>query len=359
MVAAALGGQALVELDRPGLLEQVDHGVAVRAQAEGAAGVGQRPGRPDPVGQVALGGRADAGGGAGGAEEGDVLVGEVGGVDGGGPRAQHPGRLGQGGRGAAGGGQAGLVLGPLLGQVEVQGGPAVGGPGGDRGHGRRVDRPDAVDAGGHANPGAVAPGSGPLGPGAGVAVPEADLGAGQRLPVEPGPQVAGVDQGQPDPGPAGRLDQRLPHLVGIGVGPAGRVVVQVVELPDGTDPGQRHLGVGGRGQLQVPVRVEGPRDLVHQLPPAPEVAAAPVGATPQRPVERMRVPVGQPRDRDPRQPGRPGGRVGPLGHGRDPLPLDLDQHPLGHAPLRSQPGQVGEPGAHGREAGGPGTGRCG
>ena len=147
VVAAPLGGQPLVQLDRSGLLEQVDHGMAVGAEAERAAGVGQRPGRPDPVGQVALGGRAEAGGGAGGAEAGHVLAGEVGGVHGGGARAQHPGRGGQGGRGAAGGGEAGLVLGPLLGQVQVQGGAAAGGPGGHGRHGRRVDRPHAVDGG--------------------------------------------------------------------------------------------------------------------------------------------------------------------------------------------------------------------
>ena len=43
-VAAPLGAQPLVQLDRAGLLEQVDHGVAVAAQAQRAAGVGQRAG---------------------------------------------------------------------------------------------------------------------------------------------------------------------------------------------------------------------------------------------------------------------------------------------------------------------------
>ena len=91
---------------------------------------------------------------------------------------------------------------------------AAVGPGGHRGHGRRVDRPDAVDAGRHPDPGPVAQGPGALGPRVGVAVAEADLRAGQRLAVEPGPQVAGVDQGEPDPGPAGRLDQHLPIWLG-------------------------------------------------------------------------------------------------------------------------------------------------
>ena len=56
-------------LQRAGLLEQVDHGVAVAAEAERAAGVGQRAGRSDAVGQVAFGGRAEADAGAGAAEQ--------------------------------------------------------------------------------------------------------------------------------------------------------------------------------------------------------------------------------------------------------------------------------------------------
>ena len=59
-VAAPLGAQPLVQLHRPGLLEQVDHRVAVAAEAQRAAGVGQRPGRPDPVGQIPFGGGAEA-----------------------------------------------------------------------------------------------------------------------------------------------------------------------------------------------------------------------------------------------------------------------------------------------------------
>ena len=61
-VPALLGGEPLVELDRPHLLEQVDHRVAVGARGSagcpascsGAAG-------PDAVAEVALGGRAEAG----------------------------------------------------------------------------------------------------------------------------------------------------------------------------------------------------------------------------------------------------------------------------------------------------------
>ena len=54
-------------------------------------------------------------------------------------------------------------FGPLLGQVEMEGGVAAVRPGGHRGHGRRVDRPDAVDAGRHPDPGPFAEGAGALG----------------------------------------------------------------------------------------------------------------------------------------------------------------------------------------------------
>ena len=66
-----------------GLLEQVDHGVAVRAQGDRRAGLAHPAGRPDAVGQVALGRRAHAHRGAGAAEQLDVVVGEVGRVHGG------------------------------------------------------------------------------------------------------------------------------------------------------------------------------------------------------------------------------------------------------------------------------------
>ena len=52
--------QPLVELDRPGLLEQVDDGVGVAAQRDPHTGVAHRPRRADAVGQIALGGRAQA-----------------------------------------------------------------------------------------------------------------------------------------------------------------------------------------------------------------------------------------------------------------------------------------------------------
>ena len=119
-VAAPLGGQPLVELDRAHLLEQVDDRVAVGAQREPAAGVVQPPRGADAVAEVALGGRAEAGVGAALAEQRDVVVGEVGGVHGAGPRAEGAGVGEQLRRGDAVRREAGLVLGDLLGEVDVQ-----------------------------------------------------------------------------------------------------------------------------------------------------------------------------------------------------------------------------------------------
>ena len=79
-VAALLGGQPLAELDAAGLLEQVDDGLAVAAQGERAARGEQRAGRADAVGQVGLGGRAEARVAAAAAQPGHVGGPQVGGV---------------------------------------------------------------------------------------------------------------------------------------------------------------------------------------------------------------------------------------------------------------------------------------
>ena len=73
-VPAPLGGEAYVELDRPHLLEQVDHGVAVAAQRQWAAGVVERQARTDAVPEVALGRGAEAGVRRRAAERVDVVT---------------------------------------------------------------------------------------------------------------------------------------------------------------------------------------------------------------------------------------------------------------------------------------------
>ena len=76
--------------------------------------------------------------------------------------------------------------------------------------------------------------------------------------------------------------------------PSG-AVVQVVELAHRADAGQRHLGVDRPGQPVVAVRFQPAGQRVHLLPPGPEGPAAVMGAAAQRPVEGVRVGVGQAR----------------------------------------------------------------
>src|SRR6266496_2203688 len=196
--APASRGEALVQLQGAGLLEQVDDGVAVAADAQRAAGGGQRRGGADAVGQVALGGRAHADGRAGGAEAADVVVAEPGGVDRGGARTEHAAAVGQGRGRQSGDRQALVVLGALLGQVQVQRRGPLRRPGRDLPHGARVQRPHAVDAGGDPQGRASLELPDPLGPGGGVAVAEAQLRAFERATLEVAPEVAGVDQGETD-----------------------------------------------------------------------------------------------------------------------------------------------------------------
>ena len=80
--AADAGREPLVELDRARLLERVDDRLRVAAGGQRGAGVGQPARGADAVGEVALGGRAQADGRAA-AEQRDVGVGQVRRVDGG------------------------------------------------------------------------------------------------------------------------------------------------------------------------------------------------------------------------------------------------------------------------------------
>ncbi len=300
-VAPGAGAQALVELQGAGLLERVDHRVTVAAERDGAAGRGQPAGRADAVGEVPFGGRTHADGGGGVGEELDVLVRQVGRVHGGGARPEHAVVGEQPGRGDAVRGQAGVVLGGLLGEVDVQRRPAHRGPVRDGAQLVGRDGPHRVHGG--AGPGVLArlqlrrAGR----PGVRVAVAEPQLRPG-RLGAEAGREVAGVEQGDPDTGPGGGLDQRLAHRVRVGVAdPAGRVV-EVVELPHRGDPGERHLGVDGGGERQVAVGVERPGDPVHGVAPGPEGAGADLDGAAQRPVEGVRVRVGLAGHEQPLQP---------------------------------------------------------
>ncbi len=215
-------GQALVQLDGPGLLEGVDDGVGVGADAERRAPVPEGGRRPDPVGQVPFGGGADAAPRAGAGQDGQVLVAQVGGVHGGEPIAQgavvgqDPGRV------EAVGGAALLVLGRLLAEVGVQGSGGAVGPRRDHLDGHRVDRPHRVD--GRPDPARVGRPQlvDPRRPRRRVPVAEPPLHRVQNGAEGAGVEVAGVEEGQAEAGGLGGGPDGLAHLVGVGVGrPSG------------------------------------------------------------------------------------------------------------------------------------------
>ena len=145
----------------------------------------------------------------------------------------------------------------------------------------------------------------PVQPGADRAVAEPLLDRVRRRVAVPGQtagEVAGVEQGDPDPGLARGREQRVAHGVRVGVGTAGRRVVQVVELADDRVPGQRpsRRTSPGPGRSSV----SGSRrcgDRIHLLAPRPEVAAAAVGPPAQRAVEGVAVGVGEAGQHDPGQ----------------------------------------------------------
>src|SRR5690606_20538795 len=138
--------------------------------------------------------------GAGAAQQRDVLVGQVGGVDRGGVGAEGAAFVEQLGGGSVVAGQAGFVLGALLGEVDVHGGGGVAGPCGDVRDVVGGDGAHRVDGG--AEPGSLVAGVELLHavhPVVDVAVAEANLDAAHGGGEAAG-EVAGVEQGDPDAG---------------------------------------------------------------------------------------------------------------------------------------------------------------
>jgi hypothetical protein len=132
-----------------------------------------------------------------------------------------------------------------------------------------------------------------MGPPARVAVAEANLHPFYG-PGDPAGEIKRVEQGDSEPGPLGGLDKRPAHGVLVGVRPPGRCVVEVVKLADAGDPGQGHLCVHGGGEVEVCIRLEPRRHLVHPLPPRPERPSLGLRVPTQGTVERVRVNVRKP-----------------------------------------------------------------
>ena len=125
VVPALAGDQPLVHLHRPGLLEGVDHGVRVAAEAERRPRPAESRRGTDAVGEVSLGRRAEADRRSGVAEEAEIVLGEVSRVDRGEAGADGARPCQQRSRGHPVLAEALLVLSRLLGEVGVKRSPPL------------------------------------------------------------------------------------------------------------------------------------------------------------------------------------------------------------------------------------------
>ena len=199
--------------------------------------------------------------------------------------------------------EAGVVLGDLLGEVDVEGSSL--GRRDERGQLVARDRPDRVDGGPDPRVVGLLEARDPGRPGLGAAVVVPHLGTLGRL-AEARAEVAGVEQRDPEPRTSRRLDQRVAHRVGVVVRRAVGLVVEVVELADSRDPGGDHLAERDGGQVEIAVGVQARCDVVHLLAPGPEGPPAPLRPPAQRAVEGVAVAVREPGDGEP---GEGGGAV--------------------------------------------------
>jgi hypothetical protein len=302
--------------------------VGVGAEAERHAVLVERPGGRYAVAEVALGGGAEAHGGAALGQGGQVFRGDVRGVDGAEARPERP-RLGEhADRRRAVGLPAARDLGGLLADMGMEGRVAFRRPRGDDLSLVGAHSPHAVDSG--ADPHAVVALVGsPARVGTGRphidrSVAEARHGTLPRC-AEAAAQVAGVQQRDPHARGARRGDDGVAHLV--------VPVVQVVELADRGDAREGHLGKDAQRQRVVAVRRKAGRELEHLVTPCPERASGssgacgPLGSAAERPMEGVRMGVGEPRQGDAAQ--RPGPRLRLRhagAHGDEPPAGHVDQH---------------------------------
>ena len=174
-------------------------------------------------------------------------------------------------------------------------------------------------------------------------VAESPLGGGERPPADASPEVAGVDQRDPDPRVGRGTDQRLAHRVGVVVRHAAGGVVEVVELPDRGHPGERHLGVRRPREPVVAVRIQALDEPVHLLTPRPEVVRRRLRPPAQRAMQRVRVRIREPGEREAAQPDGVRRRVAVRDHRGDPVTATGDRHAL-RDPITAEPREVRVPG---------------
>ena len=167
--------------------------------------------------------------------------------------------------------------------------------------------------------------------------PKRSCGSLQRLAVHRGRQVEVSSSVIRMPASAAAATSACAHRVRVGVRRAARRVVQIVELADGRDPGQRHLGVTARASAVVasPGRAAAPRAYIcsRQVQNEPRPAcvrpAAPGGT---RASARWPAPAWSARRRPRAAP------VGGVARGRGRRPRRIRSH---GRPCRSRPPVAG------------------
>ncbi len=172
-----------------------------------------------------------------------------------------------------------------------------------------------------------------------IAVAEAPL---NRIQLDPDAavQVTGVEQRDANAGRRGGGDQRRAHRVRVVIVSPTHVMVDVVELADAGDAGERHLTEHRRREPVVRLRRQVLGRRVHLLAPRPERADADLGGTPQQPVEGVTVGVGESRQGEAREAGRGRRRFGDgWSHRRDAITIDVDRNTGGDG-VAAEPRQL-------------------
>ena len=107
-------------------------------------------------------------------------------------------------------------------------------------------------------------------------------------------------QGQPEARGLRRRCDPHGHLRRIGVGRAGEVVVQIMELPDAGEAGLQHLDIGERGDRLDLIGAQPLQEAVHDLAPSPEAVgrgAAYLSQSRHPALKGVAVKIGQARQR--------------------------------------------------------------
>ena len=234
----------------------------------------------------------------------DVVVGQVGGVDGGEPRCRGHRRRRAGRSACAVVGQRTVRSRPAARRRGHGAGIARVRPFGDDLHRLGVDGPHRVDGSADRLGRRAVTADRPVRPRPRpITIGKAALSAVGRRSRRPqaAVEVEVSSSVMRSPASAAAASSASPIAFGSGVGRAVGLVVDVVELADDRDAGHRHLGEGGPGQAVVAVGVEPSAARYMSSRHVQNDPLTGLGPTPQRSMEGVAVCVGQAREwSDPR-----------------------------------------------------------